>query len=362
MSYKSEVNTESSAKRVKIEVESDCKSEFAVDENGLIAFNPGQMIGNYKLEEQLGQGGFGRVVKATNMECGDTVAIKLINTGEIINHIVAMAEVKALEAIRNKDPDNKSLCVKMLEWNMCANYTYIVFPLLGASLTDFMLDDYEDPEPYPMEQVRHISYQLCQAVNFLHENGMTHTDLKPDNIVFVDSDFITIYDEQKNCNIRRVIKTDVRLIDFAFLTKEREFHKPIVSARSYRAPEVVLRLGWSHPCDVWSIGCSLIEIYNGNLLFDADADGEHLAMMQRTLGPVPLAMTNQTKTTYFNNGRLDREAEKESVKQCRPLQEHKLQNFNDDELLLDLVAKMLQYEPAKRIRLSEALLHPFFNS
>ena len=56
--------------------------------------------------------------------------------------------------------------------------------------------------PYPIEQVRHISYQLCQSVKFLHENKLTHTDLKPENILFVDSDFSSTYDPKKVVNIR----------------------------------------------------------------------------------------------------------------------------------------------------------------
>ena len=52
-------------------------------------------------------------------------------------------------------------------------------------------------QPYPMEQVRHISYQLCHAVKFLHDNKLTHTDLKPENILFVDSDYEISYSSKK---------------------------------------------------------------------------------------------------------------------------------------------------------------------
>lgn len=48
--------------------------------------------------------------------------------------------------------------------------------------------------------------------------------------------------------------TDVRLIDFGSATFDHEHHSTIVSTRHYRAPEVILELGWSQPCDVWSIG------------------------------------------------------------------------------------------------------------
>lgn len=54
--------------------------------------------------------------------------------------------------------------------------------------------------------------------------------------------------------VRKVKCTDVRLIDFGSATFDNEHHSTIVSTRHYRAPEVILELGWSQPCDVWSIG------------------------------------------------------------------------------------------------------------
>lgn len=54
--------------------------------------------------------------------------------------------------------------------------------------------------------------------------------------------------------VRKVKCTDVRLIDFGSATFDHEHHSTIVSTRHYRAPEVILELGWSQPCDVWSIG------------------------------------------------------------------------------------------------------------
>lgn len=55
-------------------------------------------------------------------------------------------------------------------------------------------------------------------------------------------------------DVRKVKCTDVRLIDFGSATFDHEHHSTIVSTRHYRAPEVILELGWSQPCDVWSIG------------------------------------------------------------------------------------------------------------
>lgn len=101
----------------------------------------------------------------------------------------------------------------------------------------------------------------------------------------------------------------MRLIDFGSATFDHEHHSTIVSTRHYRAPEVILgesihcpssralrnrspairsaELGWAQPCDVWSIGCILFELYLGVTLFQTHDNREHLAMMERILGPIP---------------------------------------------------------------------------
>lgn len=109
-------------------------------------------------------------------------------------------------------------------------------------------------EPYPLDQVRHISYQLIYAVKFMHDSKLTHTDLKPENILFVNSDYSNGYNSKKQRTVKRVKNTDVRLIDFGSATFDHEHHSTIVTTRHYRAPEVILELGWAQACDVWSIG------------------------------------------------------------------------------------------------------------
>merc|ERR1719283_654796 len=141
----------------------------------------------------------------------------------------------------------------------------------------------------------------------MHKINLTHTDLKPENILFVDSEHDIIYDPKKKRDIRIVKRPEIRLIDFGSATFDHEHHSTIVSTRHYRAPEVILELGWSQPCDVWSVGCILFELYRGITLFQTHDNREHLAMMERILGPIPYRMAKRSrKTNYFWRGRLDR--------------------------------------------------------
>ena len=62
-------------------------------------------------------------------------------------------------------------------------------------------------------------------------------------------------------------------------------------------------LGWSYPCDMWSVGCILIEMYTGDALFQTHENLEHLAMMEAILGPLPKSMIAETKYGYTGRPR-----------------------------------------------------------
>lgn len=122
-----------------------------------------------------------------------------------------------------------------------------------------------------------------------------------------------------------LMSTDVRLIDFGSATFENEYHSSVVSTRHYRAPEIILSkrnsdvrvrvsfrtnnaasdMGWSYPCDAFSLGCILVEFYTGTALFQTHDNLEHLAMMEAVMGPMPLTFArkaSKAKGEYFKDG------------------------------------------------------------
>ncbi|KAK9688043.1 Protein kinase domain [Popillia japonica] len=332
------------------------------DDEGHLIYRSGDVLQDrYKVLGTLGEGTFGKVVKVKDLEMDHSMALKIIKNVEKYRE-AAKLEINVLEKIADKDPECIHLCVRMLDWFDYHGHMCIAFEMLGLSVFDFLKDN--NYQPYPLDQVRHIGYQLCYSVKFLHDNKLTHTDLKPENILFVDSDYDVIYNNKKRRDVKRVKRTDVRLIDFGSATFDHEHHSTIVSTRHYRAPEVILELGWSQPCDVWSIGCILFELYLGITLFQTHDNREHLAMMQRILGDIPLRMAKKTKTKYFYRGKLEWD-EKSSAGRyvkdnCKPLLRYKQSDDTDHGLLFDLIARMLEYDPSQRITLKEAMLHPFF--
>ncbi|XP_063635338.1 uncharacterized protein LOC134806059 isoform X6 [Cydia splendana] len=345
---------------------SRARSSVKDDKDGHLVYWPGYVMGaRYKIIDTLGEGTFGKVVEVKDLEMEHRMALKIIKNVEKYRE-AAKLEINVLEKLAEVDPDCKNLCVKMLDWFEYHGHMCIAFEMLGQSVFDFLKDN--NYQPYPLEQVRHIAYQLVYSVLFLHDNKLTHTDLKPENILFVDSDYevLSVYaSSKKKHDLRRVKRSDVRLIDFGSATFDHEHHSTIVSTRHYRAPEVILELGWSQPCDVWSIGCIMFELHLGITLFQTHDNREHLAMMERILGPIPYRMARKTRTKYFYHGKLDWD-EKSSAgryvrENCKPLLRYQQSNSEEHRQLFDLITRMLEYEPSQRITLREALKHPFFS-
>ena len=339
------------------------------DSEGHLVYSAGDVLQNrFKIVSTLGEGTFGKVVKVKDIFKNEVVALKIIKNVKKYRE-AAKLEINVLEKLAKYDPKCKFRCVQMLDWFDYHGHVCIAFEMLGASVFDFLKDN--NYEPYPIDQVRQMAYELILAVKFLHDNRLTHTDLKPENILFFDSSHEIAYDPKKKQDFRFVRNPEIRLIDFGSATFDHEHHSTIVSTRHYRAPEVILELGWSQPCDVWSIGCIIFELALGHTLFQTHDNREHLAMMERILGRLPSRMCLKTRVKYFDSrGRLKWDEKSSSGRyvrdNCKPLHRYADKppcTCTDPDVweeMLDLIAKMLIYEPSKRLTLAEALRHSFF--
>ncbi|XP_037024122.1 serine/threonine-protein kinase Doa-like [Bradysia coprophila] len=357
--WDSDCDSDNSAKRLKTQPNEP--KELLTDDTGHIKWYTGQQIGDYIVETELGEGTFGRVMKVRDINTGQAAALKVVKNQPGQRKSV-MDEVIALKVIGSRDDMKSCLCVHMISWFSCGGHICIAFPLLGSSVYDFMKDNHF--QPFLLDEVQHIGHQLCAAVSFLHENHITHTDLKTENILFVNSSYTTVYCEERNLELKRLRSTNIRLGDFGNVVRDGEYHPEIIGTRYYRSPEVILRLDWNDTCDVWALGCILFELYSGKLLFPTEYDYEHLALMEAIIGKIPEEMTNASNTTYFKNGNLDfnwSNAEEHAQYNRRPLEDFRM---DDSQYLDDLfyaMERMLQHEPTRRISSTEALTLPLWN-
>ena len=323
-----------------------------VNKNGHFDCNEGFILKNrYKISGRIGKGTFGSVFKALDLENRTWVAIKIIKNSKGYKHL-GKNEVRILQRLTAKSgfaPETTGI-IHMLDNFEFKNHVCIVFDLLGKNLYQYMQEN--QFQPLPIDQVRRFAHQILKSIKSIHEMNLTHTDLKPENIVL---------DKNKN----------VKIIDFGSATFDHEFHFPLISTRNYRAPEVVLGLEWFSGSDIWSIGCIIYEMAFARVLFPSfyDCDREHLKAMEYVIGSMPMQMKIQSEKDLFDvkgHVRKNKNTEKISTQWVKPLNEVFEAKVNESveyeswRDLKDLLTKMLKYDPNERITASKALKHEFF--
>ncbi|KAK9079797.1 hypothetical protein SSX86_001470 [Deinandra increscens subsp. villosa] len=320
-------------------------------------------------------GTFGRVLECWDRETREYVAIKVVRSIRKYRD-AALIEVDVLQQLA-KNSKGRSLCVQIRNWFDYRNHICIVFEKLGPSLFDFLKRN--KYSPFPLDLVREIGRQLLESVAYMHSLHLIHTDLKPENILLVSNDYLKLpgykRTSQGEIYYRCLPKSsEIKLIDFGSTAHDTQNHSSIVSTRHYRAPEVILGLGWSYPCDMWSVGCILVELCLGEALFQTHENLEHLAMMERVLGPLPEHMirrANRGAEKYFRRSRLnwpEGAVSRESIRAVRKLD--RLKDLiskcatvgGSRSSFVDLLQCLLKFDPSDRLTARQALDHPFFRN
>jgi len=348
------------------------------DADGHYIIHAGEsLLPQYKIMKIIGEGTFGKVTQCWDRKEKKYVAIKIIKSIQKYRD-AARVEIEILRDIQHRDVNYESGVISLLEYFDFRGHFCLVFDLLGMSMYDFLRQN--SYRAFSLNEVQVFAKQLLQTVSFLHNMELIHTDLKLENILFVNSDW-QYHRHPKHGRSRVVKQKDIVVIDLGSATYEHEHHATIVSTRHYRAPEVVLGLGWSYPCDIWSVGCILLELFTGEATFQTHENLEHLAMMEAIFGKIPSAMAtaylnivamnerrggSSTAAKFFTaEGDLNwpDKASVESIKaveKMRPLKEIFNLEREDHRQFFDLCRSLLLFEPAKRNRAAEALNHPFF--
>lgn len=342
----------------------------------------------YRLLKLLGDGTFGRVVLAHDRDANQEVAIKIIRD---VKRYMENAKIEAeiLADIRKADPYGKSGCAVMYEtFTHDSKFYCLVFEPLGVSLYDFLKDN--DFRGFWLQDLQSFSRQCMEALRFLHEQlHMTHTDLKPENILLhsmapARGDLFPRQAEwlrargfpssHQSSPYMRPVNSRIKIIDFGNATYANEKHSSIINTRQYRSPEVLLAMGWDELSDQWSIGCILMELYSGEQLFETHEELEHMALMERIIGPLPqfmLLMAHRSvKEKYLmfeqHTGRWrlpwpDRSSGSSSERHVCSQRHLKDQVPPNHRSFGDFVSDLLILDPSARASAAKALKHPFLS-
>jgi len=207
----------------------------------------------------------------------------------------------------------------------------------------------EMPQPFQLSEIKQLMLQLFRGIGYLHENFIMHRDLKPHNILL---------------NNRGLLK----ICDFGmarqYSSSSDAEYTPGVCTAWYRAPEVMLGAQRYGPAmDMWACGCILGELILHETLFNGRSEMDMLAQFCDLLG----APNDRTWPNFRNLP----EARSLAWSKCN--QHNKLaQKFLPasgigvtsyptlSESGLDLVSRLLSWDPEKRLTAEECLAHPWF--
>ncbi|KAM5547005.1 hypothetical protein ABKV19_001495 [Rosa sericea] len=302
--------------------------------------------GRYVAQRKLGWGQFSTVWLAYDTTNSTYVALKIQKSAAQFAQ-AALHEIQILTAIAEGDSSNSKCVVRLIDHFKHAGpngqHLCMVLEFLGDSL--LRLIKYNRYKGLKLNNVREICKCILMGLDYLHrELGIIHTDLKPENILLfntidptkdpVRSKFTPILERPEgNLNggvtmsliekklkrrARRAVAkislrresmgggeapksernmdgVDVRckVVDFGNACWADKQLAEEIQTRQYRAPEVILRSGYTYSVDMWSFACTAFELATGDMLFAPkmgqgfSEDEDHLALMMEVLGKMP---------------------------------------------------------------------------
>ncbi|KAL7636068.1 UNVERIFIED_CONTAM: hypothetical protein RMT77_013887 [Armadillidium vulgare] len=270
--------------------------------------------------------------------------MKLVNHKNIIGLLNAFTPQKSLEEFQD---------------------VYLVMELMDANLCQVIQMDLDH------ERMSYLLYQMLCGIKHLHSAGIIHRDLKPSNIV-VKSD----------CTLKILDFGLARTAGTTFMMT------PYVVTRYYRAPEVILGMGYTDNVDIWSVGCIMGEMIRGGVLFPGTDHIDQwnkiieqlgtptVEFMQRLQPTVRNYVENRPRYPGYSFERLfpDVLFPSESSDHNRLKGEGAAAASREPywrrpsyyfwvkaSQARDLLSRMLVIDPQMRISVDEALMHPYIN-
>ncbi|XP_030612532.1 pre-mRNA processing factor 4Bb isoform X2 [Archocentrus centrarchus] len=333
------------------------------DAEGYYRVNIGETLDKrYDVYGYTGQGVFSNVIRARDTaRAGQEVAVKIIRNNELM-HKTGLKELEFLKKLNDADPDDKFHCLRLFRHFYHKQHLCLVFEPLSMNLRE-VLKKYGKDVGLHIKAVRSYSQQLFLALKLLKRCNILHADIKPDNILVNES------------------KTILKLCDFGSASHVADNDiTPYLVSRFYRAPEIIIGKPYDYGIDMWSVGCTLYELYTGKILLPGSSNNHMLKLAMDLKGKMPNKMIRKGlfKDQHFDQNlnflyiEVDKVTEREKVTVMSTINPTKDlladmiggQRLPEDQRkkvmqLKDLLDGTLMLDPAKRISINQALQHPF---
>ena len=204
--------------------------------------NPPKKIGNYQVGELIGKGAIGWVYRGMNLETGLIVAIKQVSLTNIKEEQLQsiQSEINLLKRLKHAN------IVKYIDYIQNETHLNIILEYVESGSLASINKKFG---PFQESLVAIYVQQVLQGLDYLHKQGVVHRDIKGANILTTKNGL-------------------VKLADFGVamsLTDEKKSSNSFVGTPYWMAPEVIeMRNHISPACDIWSLGCTVIELLTGN--------------------------------------------------------------------------------------------------
>ncbi|XP_046725603.1 cyclin-dependent kinase-like 5 isoform X4 [Silurus meridionalis] len=293
----------------------------------------GDVMNKFEVLGIVGEGAYGVVLKCRHKETNEIVAIKKFKDSEE-NEDVKETTMRELKMLRTLKQEN---IVELKEAFRRRGKLYLVFEYVEKNMLELLE---ELPNGVPLEKVRNYIYQLIKAIHWCHKNDIVHRDIKPENLLISSDDVL-------------------KLCDFGFARDLSEGtdanYTEYVATRWYRSPELLLGAPYGKAVDMWSVGCILGELSDGQPLFPGESEIDQLFTIQKVLGPLP---PEQMKL-FYNNPRFHG-LRFPTVSHPQTLERRYLGIIIGP--MLDLMKNLLLLNPNERFLTEQSLNHHVFQS
>ncbi|CAH6719551.1 mitogen-activated protein kinase Hog1p [[Candida] jaroonii] len=300
-----------------------------------VSFNVNE---NYQILEVVGEGAYGIVCSAVHKPTNQKVAIKKIEPFE--RSMLCLRTLRELKLLKHFNHEN---IVSILAIQRPVNYELFNEIYLIQELMETDLHRVIRTQKLSDDHIQYFIYQTLRALKCLHSANVLHRDLKPSNLLLNSNCDLKICD----FGLARSIASSED--NFGFMTE-------YVATRWYRAPEIMLTFQeYTTAIDVWSVGCILAEMLSGRPLFPGRDYHNQLWLIMEVLG------TPNMEDYYNIKSKRAREYIR-SLPFCKKIPFQNLfANINNqiNPLALDLLEKLLIFNPTKRITVDDALKHPY---
>ncbi|XP_029766717.1 cyclin-dependent kinase-like 5 isoform X3 [Terrapene carolina triunguis] len=295
--------------------------------------NIGNVMNKFEILGVVGEGAYGVVLKCRHKETHEIVAIKKFKDSEE-NEEVKETTLRELKMLRTLKQEN---IVELKEAFRRRGKLYLVFEYVEKNMLELLE---EMPNGVPPEKVKSYIYQLIKAIHWCHKNDIVHRDIKPENLLI------------SHCDV-------LKLCDFGFARNLSEGsnanYTEYVATRWYRSPELLLGAPYGKSVDMWSVGCILGELSDGQPLFPGESEIDQLFTIQKVLGPLP----SEQMKLFYSNPRFHG-LRFPAVNHPQSLERRYLGILSG--VLLDLMKNLLKLDPADRYLTEQCLNHPSFQT